>query len=181
MKKSATRALCMTLTTAALCGIAFTSSAADGSINFTGTILDSACTIDTGNANQTVNLGMVPKSTFSKAGDMAAATRFSIVLENCPDTVTSASIKFDGKADATNTSILALSDGQTAKGVGIALYEEDGITAIPLATRSKSITLDTATPANSNSLTYVAKYMATQASVEAGSANSTSDFTITYQ
>ncbi|WP_336777771.1 fimbrial protein [Pantoea sp. USHLN256] len=169
---------------AVVSGISFAASAADGKINFTGTILDSACTIDTNTANQTVNLGKIPKSSFNAAGAVAAATRFSIMLNNCPAAVTSASIKFDGNADSSDTNILALNSGQTAKGVGIAFYEEDGITAIPLATQSKSITLDTSAgeePANSNKMTFVAKYKAMQASVVAGTANATSDFTITYQ
>ena len=175
------------LATAALTALPLASHAADGKINFTGKILDAACTIDTSTANQTVNLGNVPKSSFSAAGDVAAATHFSIVLNNCPAAVTSASVKFDGAADAADTSILALNSGETAKGVGVAFYEEDGVTAIPLATQSKSIKLATdaekalETAANSNKLSFIAKYKATQAAVVAGTANATSDFTITYQ
>ena len=96
---------------AAVSGITFAASAADGQINFTGTILDSACTIDTNTANQTVNLGKIPKSSFNAAGAVAAATRFSIVLNNCPAAVTSASVKFDGTADSSDTNILALNSG----------------------------------------------------------------------
>ncbi|MCU6398712.1 MULTISPECIES: fimbrial protein [Enterobacter] len=184
MQTKVTRVIRNVLAAAAVSGITFATQAADGKINFTGTILDSACTIDTSTANQTVNLGKIPKSSFSAAGSVAAATRFSIMLNNCPAAVTSASIKFDGTADSSDTSILALNSDQTAKGVGVAFYEEDGITAIPLATQSKSITLDTSAgedAANSNKMTFVAKYKATQAAVVAGTANATSDFTITYQ
>ena len=175
------------MATAALTALPLASHAADGKINFTGKILDAACTIDTSTLNQTVNLGNVPKSSFNAAGDVAAATHFSIVLNNCPSAVSSASIKFDGAADAADTSILALNSGQTAKGVGVAFYEEDGVTAIPLATQSKGIKLETAskqasgTAANSNKMSFIAKYKATQAAVVAGTANATSDFTITYQ
>ena len=172
------------LTVAAFSGITFAASASDGQINFTGTILDSACTIDTNSANQTVNLGNVSKNAFDAAGTVAGATQFSIMLNNCPATVTSAAVKFDGTADSSDPDILALSSGQTAKGVGIAFYEEDGLTAIPLATQSKNITLKTSEgeePVNSNKMTFVAKYKATQAAVVAGTANATSDFTIIYQ
>lgn len=169
-----------TLAAAAATGISFMAHAADGTINFTGTILDSACTVDTSTATQTVNLGQIPKSSFSAAGDVAAATRFTIALKNCPAAVTSASVKFDGTADAKDSSILALSSGQTAQGVGVALYEADGVTAIPLATQSKSLTLDTSA-GNTNAMTFVAKYKATQSTVVAGTANATSDFTISYQ
>ncbi len=168
------------LAAAVVTGISFAAHAADGKINFTGTILDSACTVNTGTATQTVDLGQIPKSSFSAKGDVAAATRFTIVLDNCPTAVKTASVKFDGTADANDTSILALSSGQTAKGVGVALYEKDGVTPIPLATLSKSLTLDT-TASYSNQMAFVAKYKATEATVTAGTANASSDFTITYQ
>ena len=63
------------------------------------------------------------------------------MLNNCPAAVTSASVKFDGTADSSDTNILALNSGQTAKGVGVAFYEEDGITAIPLAAERKFCTV----------------------------------------
>lgn len=168
------------LAMAAIAGMPFATHAADGTINFTGTILDSACKIDTSSAPLTINLGQIPKSSFTAVGDVAAATRFTINLSSCPTAITSASVKFDGTADPTNSTILALKSGETAQGVGVALYEEDGVTAIPLATQSKPFTLDTAT-GSSNALTFVAKYKATQKSVVAGTANATTDLTITYQ
>jgi major type 1 subunit fimbrin (pilin) len=162
-------------------GISFSTNAADGTINFTGSILDSACTVNTTSASQTVNLGMVQRTSFAAAGDVAAATRFDIVLENCPDTVTSASVTFDGVANTANGNILALASGQTAEGVGVALFEADGVTAIPLSTKSASMTLDNTSEENTNVMTFIAKYQATQESVVAGTANATSDFTIIYQ
>ncbi|WP_245167731.1 fimbrial protein, partial [Enterobacter genomosp. S] len=65
-------------------GISFAAQAADGKVNFTGNILDTACTVSTGTATQTVDLGQIPRSSFSAKGDVAAATRFTIVLDNCP-------------------------------------------------------------------------------------------------
>lgn len=156
-------------------------SAADGTINFTGSILDAACTVTTTSNSQTVNLGSIQRTVFKAAGDVAAATRFNVVLENCPSAVSSASVKFDGTANATNGDILALNSGQTAQGVGVALFEADGVTAIPLNTQSAQMTLNNSGATNSNVMTFVAKYQATQADVSAGTANATSDFTIIYQ
>lgn len=187
MQKNLTCAIRNVLAAAVVTGISFTAQAADGTIKFTGKILDSACTIDTSTATQTVNLGKVLKSAFTGVGQVAAATRFNIVLNNCPSTLASATVKFDGTADANDSNILALNSDQTAQGVGVALYEEDGVTPIPLATQSKSLTLDSSTTgspavaANSNTMTFVAKYKATQQTVVAGTANATSDFTISYQ
>lgn len=168
------------LTVVTVTCISFAANAADGTINFTGTILDSACTVDTSTANQSVNLGKVVKSAFEAKGSVAAATRFNIILNNCPDSVTSASVKFDGAADANDSSILSLASGQTAKGVGVAFYEEDEVTPIPLATASKSLNLNTVEK-NSNKMTFIAKYKATMDKVVAGTANAASDFTISYQ
>ena len=182
MQKIKCGSLVCTLIVSAFVGsMPYTASAADGTINFTGTILDSACTVNTASASQTVNLGNIQRTAFKAAGDVAAPTRFNIVLENCPNTVRSASVKFDGAANPANQNILALTSGQTAQGVGVALFEADGITAIPLSTQSAQMTLENVGETNRNVMTFVAKYQATQAAVVAGTANATSDFTIIYQ
>ncbi|MBS3046387.1 fimbrial protein [Enterobacter mori] len=152
--------------------------AADGTINFTGTILDAACTVDA--ATQTITMGSVNKSAFTGAGTVSAPTKFSIVLKDCPSTVTSAQVTFDGASDATNSNLLALTSGtDAASGLGLALYESDGSTVIPVSVASKSITLDT-TASNVNTLSYIAKYMATAATVMPGKADATTDFTVSY-
>jgi major type 1 subunit fimbrin (pilin) len=57
------------------------SHAADGTINFTGTITDAACTVTPGTANQTVTMGTVSSTALANVGDTAAPTRFDIVLD----------------------------------------------------------------------------------------------------
>jgi major type 1 subunit fimbrin (pilin) len=158
-------------------GFVGTSIAADGTINFTGTITDNACTVDTGSANQTVNLGTVSSTTFTGAGVTAAPTRFNINLTNCPAAVTTASVRFDGATSAANNQILALSSGQTATNVGVALYEQDSSTLIPIASKTADRPITATGP---NVLTYIAKYYATATPVTAGTANSSATFTIGY-
>ncbi|MBS1206122.1 MAG: fimbrial protein [Proteobacteria bacterium] len=150
-------------------------SAADGTINFNGNITDTACTIDASSANQTVTMGTVSKTSFQGAGSTAAPTRFTISLTACPDTT--AKVRFDGPTAPGNASILRLNTGETAEGVGVAIYEDDSSTLIPVSTASAAKTLSNA---GENVLAYVAKYMATGDSVIAGSANATASFTITY-
>lgn len=163
----------------AACFVASTAQAADGTINFTGTITDQACTVDVNSATQTVSMGTISNTAFgTSAGVTAGAKTFDIVLQSCPESVTSASVRFDGTTHAENSAILALSSGQTASHVGIALYEKDSATLIPVGTSSASVTLDSE---SSNTLSYIAKYMSTSTSVGAGSANSSTAFTITYQ
>lgn len=162
-------------------GACNTAQAADGTINFTGSILDSGCTVDTGSASQTVDLGRLAKSSFTGAGSTAGSARFDIVVSECPDTVQSAAVTFDGSADPTNPSLLALTTGaDTASGVGVALYEVNGSTLIPMHTASRYLTLDTST-GTSNTLSFVAKYMATAEAVSAGQADASTSFTIVYQ
>ncbi|WP_348994605.1 fimbrial protein [Erwinia sp. V90_4] len=166
---------------AVLAGSAFASvaQAADGTINFTGTIIDTACTVTPATANQTVALGTVNKSAFGAAGSSASPTKFSVVLTSCPATATTASIKFDGPTNAANSNLLAItpSAGTEAQNVGVGIYEQDASTLIPVASASASKTLSTTTDTTFN---FVAKYVATATGVTAGPANAVSDFTVSY-
>jgi len=155
-----------------------TATAGDGVINFTGNITGTACVVDPSAIAQPVDLGTVATSAFSGGnGATAAAKRFNIVLKSCPESISSATIRFDGTTSSANPSILALSAGQTASNVGVALYEQDNATLIAVGTPSASVALEEDV---ANTLTYFAKYMATGA-VGAGTANSSTSFTVVYQ
>ncbi|WP_434639228.1 fimbrial protein [Klebsiella sp. I138] len=155
-----------------------TANAADGVINFTGNITGTACVVDPSAIAQPVDLGTVATTAFSGGnGATAAAKRFNIVLKSCPQSVSSASVRFDGTTSNENPSILALTSGQTATNVGVAIYEQDNTTLIPVGSPSKSVTL---LEDVNNTLTYFAKYMAT-GTVGAGTANSSTSFTVVYQ
>lgn len=167
----------LTLIAAVAVSICGTASAADGTVNFTGTIRDTACTVDTASATQTVNLGTVAATSFGSAGSTASSTRFTINLTGCPTAVTSASVRFDGPLATGNSSLLALSSGQTATNVGVGIYQQDSSTLIPIGSASAAVTLSsTAT----NALNFIAKYVSTAATVGAGSANAVATFTVAY-
>lgn len=156
--------------------------AADGTVNFTGEILTSACKVDTNSLNQTVELGKVSSSAFTKSGSTAAATKFDINLTDCPtgaDSPTIASVKFDGTNDSINPNILALNSGSGAKNVGIAIYEKDGATLIPMSNQSQDNTIDTTS--SSLTMSFIAKYMSTADTVTAGTANGATNFTVIYK
>lgn len=167
----------LTLLTFMSASIALKANAADGTINFVGEIIDSACTVSTASANQTVTLGTVSNKAFSGAGDTADATAFQIQLDSCPATVSSASVKFDGTAVEGNSNALALTpDNGAATGVAVQLRNEDN-SVLPLFTESKSITLaQNAT----NTLNFNAAYVATAATVTAGPANAVATFSVVY-
>lgn len=154
--------------------------AADGKISFTGSVTDSACTVTNSESSPlTVNLGKVSKSAFSGSGSTAAPTKFTIQLTGCPDTVSSATVKFDGTPFNGDNSILALTSGtDAATGVGIQITDSSQ-TVLPLSQASASYALSTTTD-NINSLDFVARYVSTASTVTAGSANADASFTINY-
>lgn len=159
-----------------LAGSAFASvaQAADGTINFTGKIIDTACVVSPASKSVNVSFGEVSKDAFNGVGSSTAPTQFSIVLTNCPVAVTSAVVLFDGPVDQTNRKLLKVS---AATGVGIGIFEEDTSTLIPIATRSASRAL---TPGADTTFNFVAKYVATVAAVTIGEANATTEFTVSY-
>lgn len=157
----------------AISGSAF---AADGTINFTGKIIDDACKVDTSSLN--VPLGSVAKSSFGAAGASASPTRFTIKLKDCPASVTSASIHFDGPTDSVNSKLLALTSGASvATNVGIGIYEQDSNTLIPIGSSAAPVAIAQNTV---NELNFIAKYVSTAATVVAGTANAVATFTISY-
>ncbi|WP_079656683.1 fimbrial protein [Serratia marcescens] len=96
-------------------------------MNFTGNVTDQTCTVVAGSANQTIPMGNISAKAFKSAGDTALPTKFSIALTSCPETVTKASVKFDGTYAQGNSTLLSLnSESGVATGLGVALYEADG-------------------------------------------------------
>lgn len=162
---------------AILTSVAFSATATDGTLNFTGKITSTACNIDASStSNGDIALGTVSSTAFSAAGDVAAATRFTIALSNCPTELKTASVRFDG-IPASDNRILALTSGEgVATNVGIGIYEADSSTLIGLQKSSTAQSLATGT----NTLTYIAKYYALDKNVGAGVANSSATYSVTY-
>lgn len=162
-----------------ICGAAIsTANAADGTINFTGEIIDAACTVSPATANQTVNLGQVSASAFSTVGSTAAPTAFQIDLTSCPASVTTASVKFDGTPYATGDNItLGLSPVPgAATGVGVRIRSATNL-VIPLYTATTPVAL---TQGNTNTLNFNAAYVSRASTVTAGPANAVATFSVIY-
>ncbi|MEL4015263.1 fimbrial protein [Dryocola clanedunensis] len=93
----------------------------NGSVTFTGSIIDAPCSITPQTADQTVPLGQVSAAALANGGT-STPVPFTIDLENCTldktggDTV---SVTFDGTADATDATMLGLAG--TASGAGIVI------------------------------------------------------------
>lgn len=156
-------------------GLAATTSAfaADGTVTFTGTITDQACTVDTQNVD--VKFGTISSTAFEQgAGAVAAPTAFQIMLSACPSAATGATVRFEGQPDDINPKLLSV--GTTgATGVGIALYDAKNAQILP-NTDSSSYTLNAT---GVNTLDFVAKLEST-GTVGLGNINTTSNFTVVY-
>ncbi|ELP5717212.1 major type 1 subunit fimbrin (pilin) [Enterobacter asburiae] len=153
--------------------------AVDGSVNFTGEIVDAACKVDVGASSAlSVDLGKVQKSALTGDGSTASATKFTLKLSSCPSTITKAAVKFAGTPYDNDDSILALTSGTgVATGVGIQLLDA-GNAVLPLFTDSTSYTL---VADDENDLDFYARYIQKGTTVVAGKANATASFTIDYQ
>ncbi|MBB6663258.1 fimbrial protein [Proteus mirabilis] len=151
--------------------------AADGTIDFTGEIIDNACELAAGSDALKVNLGKVSKTALPSAGVTAAATKFTIKLINCPATVSTASVKFDAESYSGDDTVIALKqESGVATGVGIQITD-DANTVVPLFTASKTYPLKEGVE---NNLDIRARYIAKTDSVTAGLANANATFTINY-
>lgn len=153
--------------------------AEDGKVNFTGEIIDQACTVHADSLDQIVKLGKVFKGAFKGAAGVEAASKsFSLILQNCPDTVKAATVRFDGTQVPGNDSVLALTDEPgVATGVGIQIADNNN-KVINLHTDSSVYPLSST---EDNVLGFVARYYSTSTTVTAGPANAVSNFTIVYQ
>jgi len=157
--------------------------AADGTVHFTGEIIDSTCQVTPDTKDQTVTLGTINKTALPNTGDTAAPTAFNISLENCPETYTQAAVRFDGNEDTNSKGNLAVNAGG-ATGVAITLSTADG-TPVNLYEDSPYSTITGTAGMSDGTVTmkFIARYIATSLAggVTPGAANADSQFTIEYK
>jgi major type 1 subunit fimbrin (pilin) len=178
LKESSMKKNLIAVAVLATSAFASTAFAADGQVNFVGSITDAACTVDTDSLNQSVTLGKVAKTAFTGAGSTAAAKQFSLKLKDCPATVTGATVRFDGTQVPGNNAVLELTDtADKATGVGIQLSDNQN-NVINLYQDSAVYPL---VSTGVNTLNFTARYYATAADVTVGSANAVTNFTVVYQ
>lgn len=88
---------------------------AGGQITFNGSITDSSCNVDSNSSGQPVDLGKWASNYFTGTGAETTKTPFHIKVKDCPASVTTVAVLFDGAREQTDTSLLAINGG--AKGV----------------------------------------------------------------
>lgn len=146
-----------------------------GSVTFTGSIIDSPCSIAPESSNQTVDLGQVSSVLLSNAGN-STPRNFTIELEKC-DTATkkNVTITFDGTKDAINNKLLGVTG--SAKGAGVVVTDGSG-TQITLGTPSAARSLLN----GNNKLVFSAYLQGSSATGEVtpGEFSSVANFTLAY-
>lgn len=168
--------------------------AADGTINFTGDIVDAPCSISPNSQNMTVPLGKVSRNVFGTlstatppvfsggtVGKKSTPAKFSIDLLGCGATAKGATVTFSGTADLDDATVLRVANaGQVgagaASGVGIEIGDSAGA-KIPLGSESGQYVLGV----GDNSLKFQAVYVSTKTAVTTGPANGTAQFTVAYK
>ena len=169
----------MALTASAMSGQV---SAANGTVNFTGEIVKSACQVVSSDSPEIkVFLGKYPTSAFKTIGATSASKAFQINLEQCePGTYT---VRFDGNTVAGHPDLLAVNStgkGDAAKGIGIEITDVNG-KHFPIANDVSSDTPSVTVSDNKAVFYLQARYRSYAETVTAGQANATSPFTIEYK
>lgn len=160
-----------------------------GQISFTGLIYSSTCTIDINGTGSdgNVNMGRYATSEFdgagSEVGGKSGNGKLDISLINCPPQGT-VKLKLEGKTDSSSDQILALDnpdDSNTAKNVGIHIYDRDDLGTPFNLNVTKEYKIKDTGDLKSKTLYFIAKYVSTSNNVEAGRADATLNYTLTYQ
>ncbi|EPF0579624.1 fimbrial protein [Shigella flexneri] len=141
--------------------------AEDGVVNFVGEIVDTTCEVTSDTADQIVPLGKVSKNAFSGVGSLASPQKFSIKLENCPATYTQAAVRFDGTGQAIAATCVGIRIFNQSDNSQVKLYNDSDYTAIDAEGKAE--------------MKFIARYVATNATVTAGTANADSQFTVEYK
>lgn len=127
---------------------AFFASSSALTIDITGTVVASPCTVNGGDESLDVNLGNnIEADEMSSPGNATNWKNFSLKLTNCPPSTTSFSVAFAGTADSDDASFYA--NTGTATNLKLALTSQDGSTVFNNGSSLENVLIDTSTNAYS--------------------------------
>ncbi|EAW0684859.1 type 1 fimbrial protein [Salmonella enterica] len=130
------------------CGGFFSASSSALTIDITGTVVASPCTVNGGDESLDVNLGNnIEADEMSSPGNATNWKNFSLKLTNCPPSTTSFSVAFAGTADSDDASFYA--NTGTATNLKLALTSQDGSTVFNNGSSLENVLIDTSTNAYS--------------------------------
>jgi P pilus assembly protein, pilin FimA len=174
------------INTALVCTLTLSSilpAAAGKNITFTGTVLDSACTVVVNDGSATLVLGSTLASDISTKSQTGAPKTFNVKLSSCPaageGVPTKASVKFSGTTDVDPSYFKNdLTDTNAAKNVGVLIKDSDG-QVIVNNDGNTAISLPAA--GGDVELPYTASLVATADSPTKGNVSATVTYNISYQ
>lgn len=155
----------------------FSASAADGTINFTGSISNQTCTIEgnTGTTAKTVTMDRVAASSMAAIGQPAGRKDFSLTLTGC--TGSSALVRFEQGATVDSATGNLINQAAGGSNVQIQILNAN-FNPINLQTNANS--LSTAITDEAVSMKFYAQYVAATAPATAGQVTSSVQFSMDY-
>lgn len=139
----------------------------DITVNITGEITNTTCSVSSDSVNKNVDLGSYPINKLSQAGMSSTITSFYINLENCGSVSRGVEVEFTGTPDTDIPSFFQ----STATGIAIKLMD-DTKKLISVGDTTKSYYISSGS--TTKSLLFYAQMVATGPKIHAGSVSSTS-------
>ncbi len=153
------------------------SSAQAADINLSGTVVASACTVDTGTKEQTVTFQQARAVDYTRVGDSSEWQDFTLTLSACPVSTTQVTASFSGDPDNDDATKFANTQGD-ATGMALQIMTRDHLTEIQpsggLAVRVDSANRSAEFPLSARMFTPTGR-------VTAGQFQTVVQFSFTYQ
>lgn len=151
--------------------------AADATLNFTGTILQPSCDIDSTTANQTIPLGSAPVMNFAAVGSTSNPAPFNLTLVNCAPG-TSVTMTVAGTMD---TVASVLKNTGTATQVGVQILQASSVGATTGTPVKLNIAVNMGAVGSTNTMTvpFVAQFYRL-GTLTAGTVSATATVNFTY-
>lgn len=172
------------LISGAMSASALAAEAGSGSVTFTGSIIEAACSIAPNSVDQTVELGAVASSQLADNGKSAPQT-FEIELQNCDMSfeteagtpVKTVSATFTGGISANDTTSTQLAIVGSAAGAGVVITGSNGV---PVKLDGSVSTAPVAIQNGKNILQYAA-YLQGNDTVVPGDFTALTNYTLSYE
>jgi minor fimbrial subunit len=146
-------------------------------VNVTGNVIASPCTVDTGSVSQDVNFGQQIATKLNVVGTASDWQSFQVKLVNCPASTRKATVTFNGIAFATDTTLY--SNAGTATGVAIQMAQDNDKNQIQ--GNGSSMTVDVDATLHTATYALAGRLISPSHNSGAGTVNSIVQMSFTYQ
>jgi major type 1 subunit fimbrin (pilin) len=102
----------------------FAANAADNQVDFTGILASSSCNVSVNGGDNTVDMGLIDTSGMG-AGEITDDVAFSVDIKNCPTTLQTAVLQFQGTAFDGNSALYSITKPSGNQQDHIALQIKD--------------------------------------------------------